>query len=77
MVCGLLLSVLLQVYILLGGDGTIHGFGPLQSMFTTALWAIQITTDTPRYCIKEQAKFYVDKIKVSSLLQAHRDTLRY
>jgi pimeloyl-ACP methyl ester carboxylesterase len=46
-----------------GGGGGVHAFGPLKSKFRSALWAIQVTPDTPLDNLESQAQFYVKKIK--------------
>ncbi|KAF8893744.1 Alpha/Beta hydrolase protein [Mucidula mucida] len=46
-----------------GGGGTIHAFGPLQERFKSALWAIQVTPDTPLETLMDQADFYYLRIK--------------
>ncbi|KAG9225434.1 hypothetical protein CCMSSC00406_0002937 [Pleurotus cornucopiae] len=37
----------LPLIVLHGGGGTIHAFGPLKNKFRSALWAIQVTPETP------------------------------
>ncbi|KAJ6619848.1 Alpha/Beta hydrolase protein [Mycena sp. CBHHK59/15] len=49
--------------IIIHAGGTIHAYQPLRDMFKSALWAIQITPDTPRDSLYAQAHFYYLKIK--------------
>ncbi|KAK0437128.1 Alpha/Beta hydrolase protein [Desarmillaria tabescens] len=53
----------IPLIIIHGGGGAIHAFGPLQHKFRSALWALQVTPDTPLTTVDEQAKFYYYKIK--------------
>ncbi|KDR68930.1 hypothetical protein GALMADRAFT_145946 [Galerina marginata CBS 339.88] len=50
--------------ILHGEAGTINTFSPLKKSFSSALWAIQVTTGTPLHTLHAQCRFYFDKIKV-------------
>ncbi|KAK0460012.1 Alpha/Beta hydrolase protein [Desarmillaria tabescens] len=53
----------IPLIIIHGGGGAIHAFGPLQRKFRSALWALQVTPDTPLTTVEDQANFYYDKIK--------------
>ncbi|KAG7444136.1 uncharacterized protein BT62DRAFT_995578 [Guyanagaster necrorhizus] len=53
----------IPLIIIHGGGGAIHAFGPLQRKFRSALWALQVTPDTPLTTVQEQASFYYHKIK--------------
>lgn len=46
-----------------GASGNIVAFKPLQDLFTTPLWAIQLTPEAPTQSIPELAKFYYEEIK--------------
>lgn len=46
-----------------GASGNIVAFKPLQDLFTTPLWAIQLTPDAPTQSVPELAKFYFEEIK--------------
>ncbi|KAG9225431.1 hypothetical protein PLEOSDRAFT_163722 [Pleurotus ostreatus PC15] len=46
-----------------GGLGSIHAFGPLKEKFRSALWAIQVTPDTPLSSLTNQATYYFNSIK--------------
>lgn len=46
-----------------GASGNIVAFKPLQDLFTTPLWAIQLTPEAPTQSIPELAKFYYQEIK--------------
>ncbi|TFK38854.1 polyketide synthase [Crucibulum laeve] len=46
-----------------GASGNIVGFMSLQQRFTSALWAIQTTPETPLNSLEEMAAFYFLKIK--------------
>lgn len=46
-----------------GSSGDIIPFKPLQYLFTTPLWAIQLTPDAPSQSISDLAKFYYKVIK--------------
>ncbi|KAJ6544153.1 hypothetical protein B0H19DRAFT_1267456 [Mycena capillaripes] len=46
-----------------GGGGAIRAFEPLKAQFTTGLWGVEITPDTPLQSISAQAHFYFVKIK--------------
>lgn len=67
----LLSSMLFQTALITsqGVAGSIIHFKPFQENFKSALWAIQITPDTPLTSMQEQAAFYHTKIKVSMILQ--------
>lgn len=47
-----------------GGGGSIHAFAPLKRAFTTPLWAIQVTRDTPRTSLEARIYFYYQAIVV-------------
>lgn len=47
-----------------GGGGSIHAFAPLKRAFTTPLWAIQVTRDTPRTSLEARIFFYYKTIVV-------------
>lgn len=49
--------------VLHGGGGTIHAFGPLAKKFRSALWAIQVTPETPMDTLMDQVNFYYHRIK--------------
>jgi hypothetical protein len=53
-----------------GVAGSAIHFKPLQEKFRSALWAIQVTPDTPVSSFQEQAAFYYQKIKVCNILIA-------
>ncbi|PBK67233.1 hypothetical protein ARMSODRAFT_915557 [Armillaria solidipes] len=53
----------IPLIIIHGGGGAVHAFGPLQRKFRSALWALQVTPDTPLTTVEEQANFYFYKIK--------------
>nr|WGJ61595.1 SHPKS2 polyketide synthase 2 [Sanghuangporus sanghuang] len=46
-----------------GTSGNVVAFKPLQERFSTALWAIQVTPETPSQSIYAIARFYFDQIK--------------
>ncbi|KAF4618329.1 hypothetical protein D9613_011586 [Agrocybe pediades] len=46
-----------------GGGGGILPMAPLQKVFTTPLWAIQTTPETPLNSLEELVSFYFKKIK--------------
>lgn len=46
-----------------GVAGSVIHFKPFQEKFRSALWAIQVTPDTPLTSFREQAAFYYQKIK--------------
>ncbi|KAH7904616.1 hypothetical protein BJ138DRAFT_1130883 [Hygrophoropsis aurantiaca] len=48
-----------------GGSGNILPFLPLQQPFTTSLWALQTTPDTPMDSVGSMARFYYDHIKAA------------
>ncbi|KAF5325090.1 hypothetical protein D9619_010029 [Psilocybe cf. subviscida] len=48
-----------------GGLGSIHAFAPLKRAFSTTLWAIQVTRDTPRHSLEAQINFYYEEITAS------------
>ncbi|KAJ7247862.1 hypothetical protein B0H12DRAFT_1124293 [Mycena haematopus] len=48
-----------------GGTGLIYAFGYMQTHFTSGLWAIQVTDETPRTSFAVQTDFYFQKIKES------------
>lgn len=51
-----------------GGYGTVNAFWPLEHIFSTTLWAIQVTPETPLQSLEAQAAFYRRKIKVCNSL---------
>lgn len=51
-----------------GVAGSVIHFRPFQEKFSSALWAIQVTPDTPLASFQEQAAFYYQKIKVRQFL---------
>ncbi|KAJ8689183.1 hypothetical protein PTI98_013234 [Pleurotus ostreatus] len=53
----------LPLIVLHGGGGTIHAFGPLKNKFRSALWAIQVTPETPMVTLVGQVSFYYHRIK--------------
>ncbi|KAF9029928.1 hypothetical protein BDZ89DRAFT_1065026 [Hymenopellis radicata] len=46
-----------------GSEGTISCFSTLRKKFSSALWAIQLTPDTPIATLEEQVHYYYKKIK--------------
>ncbi|KAJ4493057.1 hypothetical protein C8J55DRAFT_556028 [Lentinula edodes] len=46
-----------------GGGGNLLTFVPLQEQFTSALWGVQVTPETPLESVERTAKFYYEKIK--------------
>ncbi|KAF9023805.1 hypothetical protein BDZ89DRAFT_1136449 [Hymenopellis radicata] len=53
----------LPLIIIHAGGGSIHAFRPLKEKFSSELWAIQVTPDTPLETLMDQAKFYYQRIK--------------
>jgi hypothetical protein len=51
-------------HLVVGGGGFIYSFLYLQTHFRTGLWAIQVTSETPRTSFVAQTDFYFRKIKV-------------
>ncbi|KAJ6454498.1 Alpha/Beta hydrolase protein [Mycena vitilis] len=46
-----------------GSSGNIGGLFPLQERFTSPLWAIQTTPETPLDSLEEMARFYFQEVK--------------
>ena len=46
-----------------GASGSVVSFMTLQQTFTTSLWALQSTPDTPMHSIEAMAEFYYKAIK--------------
>lgn len=55
-----------------GASGNIIAFMPLQERFTTPLWAIQTTPETPFESIHSQAAFYFQQIKAAKPIGPYR-----
>ncbi|KAH9474618.1 Highly reducing polyketide synthase stpks1 [Psilocybe cubensis] len=60
----ILLHARLQLdLVVIGGYGTVKAFWPLKHVFSTTLWAIQVTPDTPLQSLEAQVAFYYRRIK--------------
>jgi len=46
-----------------GAGGTIHAYLHFEQEFKTNIWAIQITPETPKNSLYDQARFYFHKVK--------------
>ncbi|KAJ6628492.1 hypothetical protein B0H10DRAFT_2209402 [Mycena sp. CBHHK59/15] len=53
-----------------GGGGFIYAFVYMQTHFRTGLWAIQVTSETPRTSFAAQTDFYYHKIKWDRVQEA-------